>query len=166
MLGLCRCKNPQRVPPDALTCLHARNRAEAGGGRSKLRGAGRIAGDCGTAKRVRGGRAKPGQGCRERTLEGTTPREPPAVDVLNPRPVARDSRKDKPRNRGPQGRPPASVGGVTCGRNGRWAHRCGNAPVAFREEKAPKGESQERSRREKKPARDRREETVERVAKP
>jgi hypothetical protein len=44
--------------------------------------------------------------------------------------------------------------------------RAENAQTAFREEKAPKGESQERSRCETKPARDRREETVERVTKP
>jgi len=58
MLGLCRCKNPQRVPPDALTCLHARSRAGAGGGRSILWGAGRIPGDRDAAKRVRGDWAK------------------------------------------------------------------------------------------------------------
>jgi len=55
----------------------------------------------------------PGQGCRERTLEGENPGELPAVDVLNPRLVARDSREDKPRNRGPQGR-------ASC--LGRWLH--------------------------------------------
>jgi hypothetical protein len=79
-----------------------------------------------------------GQGCRERTLEGTTPREPPAVDVLNPRPVARDSREDKPRNRGLQGRPPASVGGSTCGRNGQWV-----SPMRKRTGGLPGGESSE-----------------------
>jgi len=55
----------------------------------------------------------PGQGCRERTLEGENPREPPAVDVLNTRPVARDFREEKPRNRGPQIR-------ASC--FGRWLH--------------------------------------------
>jgi hypothetical protein len=80
----------------------------------------------------------PDPGCRERTLEGTTPGEPPAVDVLNPRPVARDSREDKPRNRGLQGRPPAPVGGSTCGRNGKWA-----SPVWKRTSGLPGGESSE-----------------------
>jgi hypothetical protein len=59
MLGLCRCRNPRRVPPDALTCLHARGRAEAGGSRSTLWDAGRPAGDRSAVKRARGDRAKP-----------------------------------------------------------------------------------------------------------
>jgi hypothetical protein len=59
MLGVHRCRNPQRVPPDALACLHAGGRAEAGGGRSKLWGAGRIPGDRGAAKRERGDRGRP-----------------------------------------------------------------------------------------------------------
>jgi hypothetical protein len=42
----------------------------------------------------------------------------------------------------------------------------GNALDTRREEKAPKGESHERSRRETKPARQSREKTVKRVAKP
>jgi hypothetical protein len=44
--------------------------------------------------------------------------------------------------------------------------RCGDAVDTRREEKAPKGESQERCRREIKPARLSREKTVKRVAKP
>jgi len=47
-----------------------------------------------------------------------------------------------------------------------WVHPGGNAPETFREEKAPKGESHERRRRETKPARARREETATRVTKP
>ena len=57
-MGVCRCRNPQRVPPDALACLHAGSRAEAGGGRSTLWGAGRFAGDRGAVKRARGDRAR------------------------------------------------------------------------------------------------------------
>jgi hypothetical protein len=47
-----------------------------------------------------------------------------------------------------------------------WVHRIGNDPVARPEEKAPKGESQERCRCETKPVRTKREKTVERVIKP
>jgi hypothetical protein len=50
--------------------------------------------------------------------------------------------------------------------NGKWVQRVGNGPSALGEEKAPKGESQERCRCEKKPARTKREKTVERVTKP
>jgi hypothetical protein len=58
----------------------------------------------------------------------------------------------KPRNRGPQG-PTFRFGGrCTCGRNGRWVHPARKRTDAFREEKAPKGESQERRRCETKPA--------------
>jgi hypothetical protein len=42
----------------------------------------------------------------------------------------------------------------------------GNVAGTFREEKPPKGESQERCRYETRPARSCREETVKRVAKP
>jgi hypothetical protein len=54
----------------------------------------------------------------------------------------------------------------TGGRNGKWVLPGGNAPDTFREEKAPKGESHERRRRETKLARDRGEKTVKRVIKP
>jgi len=47
-------------------------------------------------------------------------------------------------------------GGKTDGRNGMWVHPRGNAAGTLREEKAPKGESQERCRCETKPARARR----------
>jgi hypothetical protein len=47
-----------------------------------------------------------------------------------------------------------------------WGRRRGNASGAFREEKAPKGESHERRRCEISPARVRREKAVTRVIKP
>jgi hypothetical protein len=43
--------------------------------------------------------------------------------------------------------------GKTGRRNGKWVGSGGNAPGAVREEKAPKGESQERCRCETEPAR-------------
>jgi hypothetical protein len=64
------------------------------------------------------------------------------------------------------GRPIASRGGNTGGRNGMWVFPGGNAPDTFREGKAPKGESQERCRCETKLAGARREEAAKRVAKP
>jgi len=45
-------------------------------------------------KRERGDRAKFRQGFCERALGGENPGEHPAVDALNMRPVARDSRED------------------------------------------------------------------------
>jgi len=60
----------------------------------------------------------------------------------------------------------ASADGNNDGKNGTRVHPCGNAPDTFREEEAPKGESQERRRYEKRPAGTRKEKTVERAAKP
>jgi len=51
------------------------------------------------------------------------------------------------------GRPVALCDGKTGRRNGKWVLSGGNAPEAVREEKAPKGESQERCRCETEPAR-------------
>lgn len=73
----------------------------------------------------------------------------------------------KPRNRGLPG--PAILlrrEGITGRRNGMWVRRRGNASDTFREEKAPKGEAQERRRCETKPTRARREKAVKRVTKP
>jgi hypothetical protein len=55
----------------------------------------------------------------------------------------------KPRLVGPAHR---FGGGITDDANGTWVLPRGNAADTFREEKAPKGESQERRRCEKKPA--------------
>jgi len=89
------------------------------------------------------------------TLEGSSPREHPAVGVLNTRLAARDSRKGQSpetaaRQAGPRafGREGIRAGGTVCGFG-----RFGNEPDTFREEKAPKGKSQERCRCETKPAR-------------
>jgi hypothetical protein len=89
------------------------------------------------------------------TLEGSNPGEHPAVGVLNTRSVARDSPVgSNPRNRGPSSRPSHfRVRRYTDGRNGKWVHPVGNDPDTNREEKAPKGESQERCRYETRPAR-------------
>jgi len=59
----------------------------------------------------------------------------------------------KPRNRGPQGPTFCFGSWFTCGRNGRWVRPIRKRADAFREEKAPKGESQERRRCETEPAR-------------
>jgi hypothetical protein len=68
----------------------------------------------------------PGPGCRERTLEGSNPGEPPAVEVLNPRSVARDFREVKPRNRGLRGRPSAWQVVPPAGGTVRGSRRYGN----------------------------------------
>jgi hypothetical protein len=100
---------------------------------------------------------EPGQGLGRETLGGRSPREHPAVGELNPvRSLGTPERVEarKPRPVGPAHR---FGGGITDGRNGRRVHPRGNAADTFREEKAPKGESQERRRRETKPARARKE---------
>jgi hypothetical protein len=106
-------------------------------------------------KRVRGDRAKSRSRLLPETLEGSSPREHPAVGVLNTRSVARDSPKgSKPRNRGSPSRPShLRVRRYTGERNGTWVLPVGNDPDTFREEKAPKGESHERCRYETRPAR-------------
>jgi hypothetical protein len=97
------------------------------------------------------------QGFGRETSGGLSPREHPAVDELTPvRPPGTPGRvkAQEPRSVGPAHR---FGGGITDGVNGTWVHPRGNAADTFREEKAPKGESQERRRRETKPARARRE---------
>jgi len=73
----------------------------------------------------------------------------------------------KPRNRGLLGRP-LRFGGWEYWQAKRYVGPAGwKTPVlTFREEKAPKGESQERRRCERKPARAQREQAVKRVTKP
>jgi hypothetical protein len=97
-----------------------------------------------------------------------TPGEHPAHAMLITCADVRDSPEGQnPRNRGLPG--PAILlrrEGITGRRNGMWVRRRGNAVDTFCEEKAPKGEAQERRRCEIKPARARREEAVKRVAKP
>lgn len=88
--------------------------------------------------------------------------------MLITRAFVRDSPEGlKPRNRGFPG--PAHLlrqGGISGRANGMWVSPCGNVADTFGEEKAPKGEAQERCRCEIKPARARREETAKRVIKP
>lgn len=100
--------------------------------------------------------------------EGRNPGEHPAGRCANHTATARDSPEgSKPRNRGFPG--PASLlrrEGISGKTNGMWVRLCGNTGDTFGEEKAPKGEAQERRRCETKPARARREETVMRVNKP
>jgi len=98
-----------------------------------------------------------GRGSRRKTLGGQSPREHPAVGELNP--VRSPGTPGRVKTQKPQPVGPAHRfgGGITGGRNGTWAHPRGNAADTFREEKAPKGESQERCRRETKPARARKE---------
>jgi len=64
------------------------------------------------------------------------------------------SEGSKPRNCGSSSRPShLRVRRYTGERNGTWVLPVGNGPDTFREEKAPKGKSQERCRYETKPAR-------------
>jgi hypothetical protein len=69
--------------------------------------------------------------------------------------AARDSRKAEPQELRPVEPAPHLGAGYTVRRNSRWGLPPGNGLDTFREEKAPKGESQERCRCETKPARDR-----------
>jgi hypothetical protein len=112
----------------AFACLHAGDRGRTR--REPMDTLGRRLGRRVTAtptKRVRGGRAKSRQGCRERALEGRNPREHPAVDVLNPRPVARDSREGQsPETVARRGRPSASVAGLPAGGTVGGCVRSGN----------------------------------------
>jgi hypothetical protein len=87
---------------------------------------------------------------------------------LNPRRIARDSRKAVPGSR--------ALSRVSRRFSNRWpwaqaatasgAGRAGNACWTFREEKASKGEPERRCRPETKPTRQSREQAVERVTKP
>jgi len=89
----------------------------------------------------------------QHTLRGQSPREHPAVAALNPWRSPGTSERVKaqePRSVGPAQRGGA---GATDGGNGRWVLPRGNAADTFREEKAPKGESQERCRHARRPAR-------------
>jgi len=109
-------------------------------------------------KRVRGDRAKSRSRPSRVALEGQNPREQPAVGALNMRLVVRDSWKGQsPEIAARQAGPRASAWGYT----DEWTVcgfiRVGNDAVTFREEKAPKGESQERCRYETRLARHRRE---------
>lgn len=64
------------------------------------------------------------------------------------------SEGSNPRNRGSPSRPShLRMRRYTGERNGRWVLPAGNGPDTFCEEKAPKGESQERCRYETRPAR-------------
>jgi hypothetical protein len=106
-------------------------------------------------KRVRGERAKSRSSLLPESLKGSNPGEHPAVGVLITRMVARDSPVGaNPRNRGSSSRPShLRMRRYTDGRNGMWVLPVGNDRDTSREEKAPKGESQERCRYETRPAR-------------
>jgi hypothetical protein len=133
---------------------------------SAAQSASRLGGRAG--KRVRGDRGdNPDQGLRPQCPRRAKPRGASSRRRVN-RPSADQGLLEgqKPRSRGRPGRLTASAVGKPGGENGTWVHPGRNDPETFREEKAPKGESHERRRRETKPARARREETARRVAKP
>jgi hypothetical protein len=119
-------------------------------------------------KRVRGDRGdNPDQGLRPQTLKGRNPGEHPAAGGLIAHLRTRDSRKGKsPEAAATRAGSPLRRLVNRAEKTARGCIRAEIAPETFREEKAPKGESHERCRRETKPARARREETARRVAKP
>jgi hypothetical protein len=165
-LGCFRCKNPRRVA-DAVHGLPWR-RLRSGKGRSILWGAaGPPLWRLGCQARERRSREHPGQGLRR-----TYPRRAKPKGASSRRRVNRSLRVkglpegQKPRSRGLPGRPSASAVGETGGKTACGSGCGGNAAATFRQEKAPKGESHERRRRETKPARARREEAATRVTKP
>jgi hypothetical protein len=76
------------------------------------------------------------------------------VGALTTRPATRDSREGQsPGTAARRAGPLLMAVGYNDGKNGRWVLPSGNAPDTLREGKAPKGESQKRSRCETKPTR-------------
>jgi hypothetical protein len=118
------------------------------------------------AKRVRGVRAKARARRSPQTLEGRKPKGASSCWRPKPTPATRDSREGQSPETAARRAGPLLRSGSNGGRNGRWVLPDGNVPATSREEKAPKGESQERCRHETRPARARRAETAERVTKP
>jgi hypothetical protein len=118
------------------------------------------------AKRVRGARAKVRARRSPQTLEGQKPKGASSRRRPKPTPAVRDSGEGRSPETAACRAGPLLRGGSNGGRNGTWVPPGGNAPETSREEKAPKGESQERCRHEIRPARARRAETAERVTKP
>jgi hypothetical protein len=154
--GSCWCENPRRVVPSVPWLAGCVGRGQAGVERDSEAPAGSAARPERRSAWEEPGR-NPRPGSRRYTLEGRSPREHPAVDVLILRRSPGTLGRGKAQKPGPVGPAHRFGGGSTDWSNGMWALPCGNARSTFREEKAPKGESQERRRREKKPARARRE---------
>jgi hypothetical protein len=60
-------------------------------------------------------------------LEGGNPREHPAIVVLTPRRIARDSQRGQSPGTAVRRSGSAPAVGLSAGRNGRWVHPGGNA---------------------------------------
>jgi hypothetical protein len=112
-----------------------------------------------TGKRVGGARAKSRARFRPANPRRAKPKGAASLRITNTDPPARDSRKGQsPETAARWAGPARLVGpGSPTGQTVCGCDRCGNAPATFREEEAPKGESQERRRCETKPAGARRE---------
>jgi len=119
-------------------------------------------------KRVGGVRVKPRTRFRLESPKRAKPKGAASLRVINTDPPTRDFRKGRsPETAARWAGPARFVGpGSPTGETVRGCDRRGDAPATFREEEAPKGESQERRRCETKPARARREQGAKRVAKP
>jgi hypothetical protein len=155
--GLCRCENPIRVTPCGRRASARRSDGDRRRPIDTLGRRLRWRAIAGAAKRVRGGREKSWPRSSREYPRRAKPKGGSSVWRANPSLGARDFRKaatQEPRPLGPVRR---FGGGSTAGRNGKWVRSGGNASGTFREEKPPKGESQERCRYETRPARDRRE---------
>jgi hypothetical protein len=154
MLGMSRCKKPIRVTSSAPCDSQGTGEVNAKADRDSE--APRLMFTPGLkSAREEIGR-NPGQGFCRRPSKVSNPREQPAARVLNtcgPPGTLRKVKTQKPRR-------PCRLCACTSRAwqgNGMWVHSSGNVRILLREEKASKGESQERCRRERKPARDRRE---------
>jgi len=150
-MGPIRCENPVRVVRIASgspAATRAKPRLIETPGR---RGSGR---QVGSGKRAGGARVKTRAKPQPEYPERVKPKGASGGGRTNPAVPARDSRKGQsPEAAARWAGPGASAPGNTDGRNGVWVHPRGNAVDTFREEKAPKGESQERCRHETRLAR-------------
>jgi hypothetical protein len=166
--GSCRCKNPMRVVlPVSFGLPSGVGRARRRPMDTPRRRRSLVARLVTAKARGRSAGEGPCKAGRRTTLEGKSPREHPAVGELTPAGlpgIPGRVKARKPRLVGPAH--PLWRGGIPTRETVRGFIYRGNAAGTFREEKAPKGESQERRRYEKRPAGARREQTVERVTKP
>lgn len=142
-------------------------RVERSGRRSRLWDAATRANESGAGKRVRGGRAKSLPRRTWQALEGENPGEHPAPDMLTAcRACQGLPEGSKPRSRGSD-EPALHFGaGIPSDETAGGFFHPETGRIPFAEEKAPKGESQERCRYETRPARNRGAEAVKRVTKP
>jgi hypothetical protein len=92
-------------------------------------------------KRVRGGRASPGQGFRSQALEGANPKGAASGGRPKPASVARDARKGQSPEAAASRSGLLLASGNNGWRNGTWVLPDGNVPDTLQAEEAPKGQN-------------------------